>query len=730
MSILRAASDNGPDLHKLRVVRVNSLGKYRQHQEQNVDVYRTRWLQERHLASGQIPFQTDGYCYVCQQDVLFETDFLYGSAMADGVQVPNWRERVLCPCGLNNRIRASVQILEQILGADTRAAIYIAEQVTPLYKTLAKRFPLLVGSEYLGEQIALGSVDANGVRNESITKLTFSDNAFDYVLNFDVLEHIPEPMLGLKEIFRVLKPGGRLVLSVPFLQEQQNTRVRARLLEDGSVEHLAEPQYHGDPVSASGCLCFQDFGWDLLDRMRDLGFKEVSLLLYWSDKLGYYGVEQSLIVAQKPITLVQRFARAMRSYRAKLKFQPTTYGAHAALASRRARADRLETFSNRTRAMVRRVLDKLRLLTFARRMLGRNAQGQPNASSARAHDATNGQSTYAGRLAAEHKRFTADVNVHDLPPIYHYWSNKYLRPSYAPFGFSDPDSFYCLYLEAQINTALAAGHPARFVSIGAGNCDTEIRLALILMQRGYQNFVIHCFDMNDVMLKRGYLLATEAGVGDQIATTTIDFNFWQPTTTYDAVIANQSLHHIEKLEALFANIKRVISTDGVFLTSDIVGRNGHMRWPEALQVVQEFWRELPPDYRYNLQLDRYEESFQNWDCSHTGFEGVRAQDILPLLIEQFHFESFFTFANVIDPFIDRGFGHHFNVDSAIDRALIDRIQARDDAEMRAGRIKPTHILAAMRAVPIPLKAFIPPFTPAFCVRDAVAASLPGDEATS
>ena len=743
MSPLRAASDHEPDQHALSVVRVDSFRKFQQYLEQNAEVHRKRWLQELHLASGQSPFQTNGYCYVCQQHVVFETDFLYGSAMPDGVQVPNWRERVLCACGLNNRTRASVQILEQTLSADEHAAIYIAEQVTPLYKTLKKRFPLLVGSEYLAETVALGRCDVNGVRNESITKLTFSDNAFDFVLNFDVLEHIPAPELGLKEIFRTLKPGGRLLLSVPFLRDQQNTQVRARLHSDGSLEHLAEPQYHGDPVSAAGCLCFQEFGWDLLDRMRAIGFRDVNLLFYWSDKLGYYGVDQSLVIAQKPISLLQRCARWIRIERAKRQRerarQKAIYSAHLAVASRRDHPSGLVTFSRNARAAIRRALDTLGLLTLARKMLGRNAQGQSYANSAHARDKTSGtsetsntrrgRSTYEDRLAAEHKRFTTDINVHDLPSIYHYWSNKYLRPSYEQFGFSGPDSFYCLHLEAQIEISIAAHRQARFISIGAGNCDTEIRLAQLLIQHGYRNFLIDCYDMNDVMLQRGRILAAEAGVGDYITTTTIDFNFWQPDTTYDAVIANQSLHHIEKLEDLFANIKRVIGSDGVFLTSDMIGRNGHMRWPEALNVVQELWGELPPAYRYNLQLDRHEETFQNWDCSHAGFEGVRAQDILALLIKQFHFEAFFAFANVIDPFIDRGFGHHFNIDSAHDRALIDRIQARDDAEMRAGRIKPTHILAAMRAVPVPLQAFIPPFTPAFCVRDPSAAPLPDHQAT-
>lgn len=221
--------------------------------------------------------------------------------------IPNWRERVVCDCHLNNRTRASIQILEQSLGAKARHTIYLAEQVTPLYQTLKSRFPMLVGSEYLGDAVPFGANDDRAVRNESITKLSFPDNSFDFALNFDVLEHLSHPETGLAELYRVLKPGGTLLLSVPFLPAEQNTRQRARLRDDGSVEHILPAQYHGDPVSSVGCLCFQEFGWDLLDKMRGVGFDRVSMLLYWSQEYGYYGLEQMMIAARKrPSALMQR----------------------------------------------------------------------------------------------------------------------------------------------------------------------------------------------------------------------------------------------------------------------------------------------------------------------------------------------------------------------------------------------------------------------------------------
>ena len=100
-----------------------------------------------------------------------------------------------------------------------------------------------------------------------------------------------------------------------------------------------------------------------------------------------------------------------------------------------------------------------------------------------------------------------------------------------------------------------------------------------------------------------------------------------------------------------------------------------------------------------VQLRRTEQRFLDWDCSTSGFEGVRAQDILPLCVERFGFDLFIGFANVIDPFIDRGFGPNFDADAPWDRAFIDRVHARDEAEIRAGRVKPTHMFAVMTRGP-------------------------------
>jgi SAM-dependent methyltransferase len=48
--------------------------------------------------------------------------------------------------------------------------------------------------------------------------LPFKDASFDAVISLAVLEHVRDPFKCAHEIVRVLKPGGRLICSVPFLQ--------------------------------------------------------------------------------------------------------------------------------------------------------------------------------------------------------------------------------------------------------------------------------------------------------------------------------------------------------------------------------------------------------------------------------------------------------------------------------------------------------------------------------
>ena len=126
-----------------------------------------------------------------------------------------------------------------------------------------KKLPRYVRS-YYWPQKPLGEVDANGVRNEDFTKLTFADDSFDLVITSDVMEHIYDYRAAFDEVLRVLKPGGIHVFSIPTdwpLPEATEARVR---VVDGIEEHIKPARYHksGD---GTPCIVYTDFGADMID---------------------------------------------------------------------------------------------------------------------------------------------------------------------------------------------------------------------------------------------------------------------------------------------------------------------------------------------------------------------------------------------------------------------------------------------------------------------------------
>jgi SAM-dependent methyltransferase len=49
-----------------------------------------------------------------------------------------------------------------------------------------------------------------------IVAIPAADESYDAILCSEVLEHVPEPTLALDEFARLLKPGGKLILTAPF----------------------------------------------------------------------------------------------------------------------------------------------------------------------------------------------------------------------------------------------------------------------------------------------------------------------------------------------------------------------------------------------------------------------------------------------------------------------------------------------------------------------------------
>ena len=324
--------------------------------------------------------------------------------------------------------------------------------------------------------------------------------------------------------------------------------------------------------------------------------------------------------------------------------------------------------------------------------------------------------SYQEKVKSQIEQYRQVANIHDLPDIFHYWSNRYLRPKLiSVMGVDSVVDFYVKPFAEVCNT-----EHGRLLSVGAGDCGLEINVAAKLRKQGVEAFELHCLELSPVLLERAETSIQKSGLGAHIKLHEVDINRWQPNDSYIGVMANHSLHHFVKLESIFSVIDQCLSPGGVFVTNDMIGRNGHMRWPEVLEFVEHIWRFMPDHYKFNRQLDRFEPEFINWDCSNEGFEGVRAQDILPLLVDRFSFSAFLAFGGVTDIFIDRAFGHNLDPASNVDKAFVDFLELLNERLIDGNIIKPTTMFAVMRKGACSLPVVWKNWTPDYCRRDVSA----------
>ncbi len=168
---------------------------------------------------------------------------------------------------------------------------------------------------------------------------------------------------------------------------------------------------------------------------------------------------------------------------------------------------------------------------------------------------------YQERLAHEKQLFDENICVHDLPEIFHYWSEKYLRPRLNGVGYNNIEDFF---VQEIARTPRQPGCALRIASVGCGDCAFEIRVANGLLARGIGDFTVLCLDISDVALDRGRGYASDAGVASHFEMVPHDFNQGLPDGVFDAVMANQSLHHVLELERLYSAISRQLATGGLF----------------------------------------------------------------------------------------------------------------------------------------------------------------------
>jgi SAM-dependent methyltransferase len=241
-------------------------------------------------AAAAAPFVYDraGHCPICDAEVRFRARQAW------------YRDHLFCSgCGSIPRERALALVLDRRF-PDWRG--YAIHESSPadrgISAKLARDCPGYVASQFFpGEPLG---ATVRGFRNENLEALSFPEASFDLTVSLDVMEHVNQPDQVLREVRRTLRPGGAYLFTVPTYKGKVASERRAFYRPDGGVDHLAEPEYHGNPVSDAGSLVTFHYGYDFAELISAWSGLDVEIVRFHDHRHGVIGDFTEVYLATRP----------------------------------------------------------------------------------------------------------------------------------------------------------------------------------------------------------------------------------------------------------------------------------------------------------------------------------------------------------------------------------------------------------------------------------------------
>ena len=133
----------------------------------------------------------------------------------------------------------------------------------------------------------------NGVTHHvDITRVPLADASYDVVIAHHVLEHIDDDRQAMRELFRLLVPGGFAILSAPINASRQATYENPEITTpEGRHAHFSAEDHR------------RYYGLDFADRLAGVGFV-VDTFRLPADQEAAYGLlrDEWITIARKPST--------------------------------------------------------------------------------------------------------------------------------------------------------------------------------------------------------------------------------------------------------------------------------------------------------------------------------------------------------------------------------------------------------------------------------------------
>jgi len=202
--------------------------------------------------------------------------------------IAGYGENILCPhCLSNSRERLVIAMLRARIDISKKRILHLSPEKN-IFDILKDKATVTTADLHPG---FYKSIDKN-IKEENATALSFENESLDLVIANHIMEHIPDDEKAMKEIYRVLKPGGNLIMQVPYSETISNT------IEELSINNPEKQSALFGQKDHFRIYSIQNY----IKRLQVVGFI-VELIPYNSFKEYYkYAIqkEESFLMIKKP----------------------------------------------------------------------------------------------------------------------------------------------------------------------------------------------------------------------------------------------------------------------------------------------------------------------------------------------------------------------------------------------------------------------------------------------
>jgi SAM-dependent methyltransferase len=239
------------------------------------------------------------------------------------------------------------------------------------------------------------------------------------------------------------------------------------------------------------------------------------------------------------------------------------------------------------------------------------------------------------------------------------------------------------------------GRPVRILSLCSGAAGIERRM---IADAGCP-VEITLFDLNENLMQKAAAalssVAQTSGVlGDINVLSAEQFG----NLTFDVAMFVSGLHHVVEIERVLQTVTELLVPNGEFwIIGEAIGRNGNQLWPEALDAANQIFSLLPERFRRNAYTRKVDSTVPETDFSANSFEGIRSEEIEPLLLRYFNPVEIWRRNCFLWRLVNPVYFHNYDLNSEEDRyVVLSLVAAEYNLWKKGGRPTESHSIYRRR----------------------------------